>query len=157
MAMQGQRFSSSWPVRPRRLPVKKGLHSSFSVLVSFNYHSEAIIRLFFLPTMKATSLLVTLLTASSACAHGFLSMITINDKTYTSNNPFGANDASVIRKVSSPDPNYGTSNRALTCGPSASAASLVADANPGDIIKFDWRGADNSRVRSIQIHSFLRA
>jgi len=49
MAMQGQRFSSSWPVRPRRLPVKKGLDSSPSILASLNYHSEAIIRLFSLP------------------------------------------------------------------------------------------------------------
>lgn len=96
--------------------------------------------------MKKTSLLVALLTATSACGHGFLSIVTINGKTYTGNNPFGANGASVIRKVNSPDPNYGTSNPALTCGPNALVASQVADANPGDVIQFDWRGADNSHV-----------
>jgi len=81
---------------------------------------------------------------SGVSAHGFLNTITINGKTYNGNNPFGNNDPSIIRKVSSPDPNYGAANAALTCGPNASAASQVADANPGDTITFDWRGADYS-------------
>ena len=97
--------------------------------------------------MKALSLLIVLSSgAGYASAHGFLSTISISGKAYTGNNPFGDNGGSVIRKVSSPDPNYGTSNAALTCGPNALAASQVADANPGDTITFDWRGADLSHV-----------
>ncbi|SRR6266545_509018 len=100
--------------------------------------------------MKTHSLFVGLLFgAGYASAHGFLSRISINGKTYTGSNPFGNNGASVIRKISSPDPNYGAANAALTCGPNAMAASQVADTNPGDTITFDWRGADDSHVRNL--------
>jgi len=77
-------------------------------------------------------------------AHGFLSSITINSQLYSGNNPFGNNNPSVIRKIDSPGPNYGASNPALTCGPDELPASQVADANPGDSMTFNWRGADNS-------------
>jgi hypothetical protein len=95
---------------------------------------------------SSLSLFVVAWCAAGSCvsAHGFLSSITINGKTYNGNNPFRNNDPSVIRKVSSPDPNYGASNTALTCGPGALAASQMADANPGDTMTFDWRGADYS-------------
>jgi len=98
--------------------------------------------------MRASSLFVVALCAagSGVSAHGFLSTITINGKTYNGNNPYQNNDPSVIRKVSTPDPNYGASNSALTCGPDALVASQVAAANPGDTITFDWRGADYSHV-----------
>ena len=96
--------------------------------------------------MKLSLLIVPFFGAGYASAHGFLSTISISSKAYTGNNPFGDNGASVIRKISSPDPNYGASNAALTCGPNALAASQVADANPGDTITFDWRGADLSHV-----------
>src|SRR5258708_1433421 len=79
-------------------------------------------------------------------AHGFLSSITINGQLYSGNNPFGNNNPSVIRKIDSPDPNYGASNPALTCGPDELPASQVANANPGDSMTFSWRGADNSTV-----------
>jgi len=81
---------------------------------------------------------------SGVSAHGFLCNITINGKDYNGNNPYGNNDPSVIRKVDSPNPNYGASNPALTCGPDELPVSLVADANPGDVMTFTWKGADYS-------------
>ena len=98
--------------------------------------------------MKTTSFLLPLFAAATVSAHGFLSTVTINDKSYKGSTPFGSNEPSIIRKVSSPDPNKGADNSALTCGPDAAPASQVADANPGDTFTFDWRGADLSKVRS---------
>ncbi|KIM36323.1 lytic polysaccharide monooxygenase [Hebeloma cylindrosporum] len=95
--------------------------------------------------MKTTSLLFPLLTAAYVSAHGFLSTVTINGKAFSGNRPSGNKGPSVIRQVSSPNPNKGAQNPALTCGPNASAGSLVADANPGDTVTFDWRGADLSK------------
>jgi len=97
--------------------------------------------------MKTTSFLLPLFAAATVSAHGFLSTVTINDKSYKGSTPFGKDEPSVIRKVSSPDPNKGADNSALTCGPDAAPASQVADANPGDTFTFDWRGADLSKVR----------
>jgi hypothetical protein len=85
---------------------------------------------------------------SGVSAHGFLSTVTINGNTYNGNNPSGSNNPSVIRKVSNPNPNYGASNRALTCGPDELPASQMADANPGDSMTFSWTGEDYSHVRS---------
>ena len=88
---------------------------------------------------------------SGVSAHGFLSAITINGQTYNGNNPSGNNDPSVIRKIDSPNPNYGASNPALTCGPDELAASQVADVNPGDSITFSWKGEDYSSVSHISV------
>ncbi|KAF4610008.1 hypothetical protein D9613_010338 [Agrocybe pediades] len=96
--------------------------------------------------MKAFSsllVLVPLLAASSVSAHGYLNEMTIAGKSYRGNIPGKGNpSASVIRQIKSQDPNYGASNPALTCGPSAKPASLVADANPGDKVTFKWTGGD---------------
>ncbi|CAA7263648.1 unnamed protein product [Cyclocybe aegerita] len=94
--------------------------------------------------MKTISFLLPLLAATYVSAHGFLNQITINGKTYRGNKPNQRNDPSVIRRVSSPNPNYGANNAALTCGPNSIAGSLVADANPGDTVTFDWRGVNLS-------------
>ncbi|KDR73179.1 hypothetical protein GALMADRAFT_100803 [Galerina marginata CBS 339.88] len=94
--------------------------------------------------MKTTSLFFPLLTAAYVSAHGFLSTVTINGKAFKGNIPSGSTSPSVIRQITSPDPNKGASNPALTCGPGSTAGSLIADANPGDALTFDWRGEDLS-------------
>jgi len=95
--------------------------------------------------MKTTTLFFPLLAAAYVSAHGFLSTVTINGKAFKGNVPSGNKGPSIIRQISSPNPNKGADNAALTCGPDSSAGSLVADANPGDTFTFDWRGADLSR------------
>jgi hypothetical protein len=95
--------------------------------------------------MRAPLFILALFAAGSGVsAHGFLSTVTINGNTYNGNNPSGSNNPSVIRKVSNPNPNYGASNRALTCGPDELPASQMADANPGDSMTFSWTGEDYS-------------
>jgi len=96
--------------------------------------------------MKATiiSFFIPLLTASYVSAHGFLRTVTINSQAYTGNIPAGANNPSVIQQVSTSFPNKGASNPALTCGPNSTAGALVANANPGDTLTFDWKGSDLS-------------
>ena len=104
--------------------------------------------------MKTTSLLFPLLTAAYVSAHGFLRTLTINGKSYTGNIPSGNTGPSVIRQISTPFPNKGAQNPALNCGPNATAASLVADANPGDALTFAWKGEDLSNVRPADVLLF---
>jgi hypothetical protein len=85
--------------------------------------------------------LVPLLVAQYVSAHGITSQISIQGKVFQGNRLGGPTNPSVIRQVSSQDPNKGANNPALTCGPNATPATLVADANPGDTINFDWRTA----------------
>jgi hypothetical protein len=101
--------------------------------------------------MKSFSFLLpaaTLLSlAAQVSAHGFLAQVTINGKAYNGpkpGQPASASAKSAIRGVSSPDPNKGASNPALTCGPDAVKAGLVASAMPGDKLTFSWKGADMS-------------
>ncbi|KAF8186229.1 glycoside hydrolase family 61 protein [Pholiota molesta] len=94
--------------------------------------------------MKTTSLLVPLLGAAYASAHGFLRTVTINGQSYTGNQPASATKPSIIREISTQDPNKGVSNPALTCGPNATAASLDATVNPGDSLTFSWKAQDLS-------------
>lgn len=105
--------------------------------------------------MKTTSLLFPLLTAAYVSAHGFLSTVTINGKAFSGNIPSGKTAPSIIRQVSTQNPNKGAQNPALTCGPDATAGSLVADANPGDALTFDWRAADLSKVRPTEVLFFF--
>jgi hypothetical protein len=100
--------------------------------------------------MKTTSLLVPLLGAAYASAHGFLRTVTINGQSYTGNQPASATKPSIIREISTQDPNKGASNPALTCGPNATAASLDATVNPGDSLTFSWKAQDLSNVRSLR-------
>ncbi|KAF8815954.1 glycoside hydrolase family 61 protein [Phlegmacium glaucopus] len=94
--------------------------------------------------MKTTSFFIPLLAAACVSAHGFLRTLTINGKAYTGNTPAGTDSPSVIRQISTPFPNHGASNPALTCGPNSTAGTLVANANPGDSLTFSWKGADLS-------------
>jgi hypothetical protein len=94
--------------------------------------------------MKTTAFFIPLLTASYVSAHGFLRTLTINNQAYTGNIPAGTDSPSVIRQVSTTFPNKGASNPALTCGANSTAGTLVANANPGDSLSFNWKGADLS-------------
>jgi len=85
--------------------------------------------------------------AGCVSAHGFLCTITINGKIYNGNNPLeNDKNASVIRAINDPNPNVGSSNPALNCGPGALTASQVADVNPGDGMTFKWINANYSNV-----------
>ncbi|PPQ81363.1 hypothetical protein CVT24_001141 [Panaeolus cyanescens] len=98
--------------------------------------------------MKSSFSLLSLLSAvASVSAHGFLAGFQVNNgdvlKAPSPNNADSPNN-SPIRSVSSPDPNYLTSNPAITCGPNSKAGTTVANVNPGDTMSFDWEGADGS-------------
>ena len=100
--------------------------------------------------MWASSLFVAFCTAGRVSAHGFLCTITINGQIYNGNNPvLNSKNASVIRTINDPNPNVGSSNPALTCGPGALAASQVADANPGDMMTFKWINSNYSNVSAL--------
>lgn len=94
----------------------------------------------------STLVLLPFLAASCVSAHGILRRISIQGKVFEGNHFWSPANASAIRQVNSQNPNKGTSNPALTCGPGSGPASLVADANPGDTVKFDWRAANDSAV-----------
>jgi hypothetical protein len=77
-------------------------------------------------------------------AHGFVYQVTINGELYMGNIPNGNPNASIVRQINNVDPVKGANNTFLNCGQDAQPASLVANANPGDLLTFDWRGGDLS-------------
>ncbi|KAF9522676.1 glycosyl hydrolase family 61-domain-containing protein [Crepidotus variabilis] len=87
----------------------------------------------------SVSVALPILFATYASAHGMLTNVKVAGKSFSVND-----QASNIRKVSTQDPNKGASNPALNCGPNAQKASLVADAQPGDPMTFDWKTASGS-------------
>jgi hypothetical protein len=89
----------------------------------------------------AATILTLFLAAGYVSAHGTLLRIKIDGKTFQGNR-IGGKGPSVIRTANSQDPNYGTNNPALTCGPGAGPAALTADVAPGSRMEFDWRTAD---------------
>lgn len=91
----------------------------------------------------STLVLVPFFAATYVAAHGELRRIAINGKNFEGNTPGAPANPSVIRQVSSQDPNKGANNPALTCGPNSGPAALVADVNPGDKISFNWRTASD--------------
>jgi len=91
-----------------------------------------------------TSVIVPLLLAAYTSAHGFVRRVTIDGETFNGNIPSGASNPSIIRQISDPSPVKGADNPAVNCGPSASTADEIADANPGSVISFDWEGGDGS-------------
>lgn len=105
--------------------------------------------------MKTTSFYVPLLTAAYVSAHGFVRTLTINDQAYTGNIPGGADSPSVIRQINTTFPNYGANNPFLNCGSNATAGTLVANANPGDILTFSWKDVGLINVRFYLYYAFL--
>ncbi|TEB19323.1 hypothetical protein FA13DRAFT_1673741 [Coprinellus micaceus] len=93
-------------------------------------------------------LLLPLLLASYVSAHGFVHQFSVNGKTYTGARPGGQRNkaASPIRQITSPNPIYGATTSAVNCGNGGGfIASEAAPVDPGDTLKFDWRGQDLSR------------
>lgn len=85
--------------------------------------------------------------ALKVSAHGYVHQVTIDGKAYVGNPPDGShNTPSIIRSIDDPGPVKGATNPFVNCGNSAVAAKLVANANPGSQLTFDWRGADLSKV-----------
>lgn len=84
--------------------------------------------------------LIVLSLASSVFAHGYISAVQVDGKKF--NGPdvsAGSKDKnSVVRAVSTIDPNHGADNPALNCGPNAQKANLVAQAQPGSDIGVFW-------------------
>ncbi|KAJ3576837.1 hypothetical protein NP233_g170 [Leucocoprinus birnbaumii] len=89
------------------------------------------------------SVVIPVLTAASAYAHGFVSDLNIAGTDYKGNDPTEGGVTpfpSVIRQISTQSPVKGAMNPSINCGMNATAASLNANANPGDLIEFYWRG-----------------
>ena len=106
--------------------------------------------------MKSNILAALLLAASYASAHGTLRRISINGKDFEGNAPGGPTNPSVIREVSTQNPNKGAANPAITCGADSGPAALVANVNPGDTISFNWRTANDQNVTASSFRpSFL--
>ncbi|KAH8111152.1 glycosyl hydrolase family 61-domain-containing protein [Phellopilus nigrolimitatus] len=94
--------------------------------------------------MKSTLFAISFLFALPfAAAHGYLRQISIDGTLYKGNIPQTTNDDSAIRLIDSVDPVKGATNRAVNCGQNAKIATLLANANPGSNITFDWAGGDN--------------
>lgn len=95
--------------------------------------------------MKA-SLLTACLLPATAYAHGFVSRVTIAGKDYSGNVPNASPKDSIVRQIDDTGPVKGAGNADTNCGHDAQRATLVADANPGDVISFEWlAGSDFSK------------
>lgn len=95
--------------------------------------------------MRLHVLVTFLFFAELVRGHGFVYKVTIDSETYTGN--FPASDdpfSSVVRGISTADPVMNATNPDLNCGPAASLAQEVADAQPGSTLSFDWREANLS-------------
>ena len=99
--------------------------------------------------MKSPALLFPLLFTSSVLAHGFVDILTIGSQAYQGQEPSEdgqPNNASVIRRISTIDPVKGATNPDVNCGYSAEAASLNANASPGDRVLVKWVGGGGQNV-----------
>lgn len=95
-----------------------------------------------------SSLLLSLLLASYVSAHGFVHQFTVNGNTFSGARPSGqrSNTPSAIRQITDPSPIYGANNPDVNCGTGGGfLASEVAEVKAGDVLEFDWRGADLSK------------
>ena len=102
--------------------------------------------------MKTTLIAASLLSALPyVAAHGYLRQVAIAGKIYRGNIPNVSNFPSPIRAINDITPVKGATNRAINCGKNAKIAELVADANPGDELTFDWAGGDNGLVSDLSI------
>ena len=93
--------------------------------------------------LSAFSFVVPLILFPLADAHGILSAITIDGKSYQG--PIAGGDPipdSPIRQISDASPVKGANNLAMNCGPDAQPASFVAPANPGSSIDVLWQAND---------------
>lgn len=100
--------------------------------------------------MKSSiAVLLPLIAAFSAVlpsvnAHGFITTLAVDGKSYKGNVPAGKSAASPIRQISSINPVKGATNKNLLCGQSSKEATLMADAKPGSKLTFAWGDPDGS-------------
>jgi len=92
-----------------------------------------------LPLIAAFSALLP-----SVNAHGFITTLTVDGKSYKGNVPAGKSSASPIRQISSINPVKGATNKNLLCGQSSKLATEMADAKPGSKLTFAWGDPDGS-------------
>jgi hypothetical protein len=88
-----------------------------------------------------TLCLPILLFVPFVAAHGYVSILGIDGTPYNGQEPTEdgqPTNSSVIRRISTIDPVKGANNPFLDCGQNATAASLVAPANPGSSLTFQW-------------------
>ena len=74
----------------------------------------------------------------SAAAHGILTKVVIDGKSYTGSLPSKTPSDSPIRQVSDVVPVKGADNPSMNCGLNAQVASMVVPANPGSSMEFYW-------------------
>ncbi|KAH9028414.1 glycosyl hydrolase family 61-domain-containing protein [Lactarius hengduanensis] len=74
----------------------------------------------------------------SVAAHGFVTKVVIDGKTYSGNVPNAQPSDSPIRQIADIGPVKGASNPDLNCGLSAQLATQVVPANPGSNLQFFW-------------------
>ncbi|KAJ2932194.1 hypothetical protein H1R20_g4889, partial [Candolleomyces eurysporus] len=79
-------------------------------------------------------------------AHGYIASVSIDGKSYKGNLPAESNTRhpSVVRQIRNTQPVKGVGNKDLACGSGATPASLIADAMPGNQVRFDWKGAGST-------------
>ena len=99
--------------------------------------------------MKTTSLFVPLATAAFVSAHGFVMTLTVDGTPYDGNTPgFDHHqNKSVIRAISTNFPVKGATNPSITCGQNSRKAVDTAQANPGDVLTFQWMATADETVR----------
>jgi hypothetical protein len=85
----------------------------------------------------------------SAIAHGFVTQVIIDGKTYSGNVPNAQPTDSPIRQISDIGPVKGASNPSLNCGLNAQLATMVVPANPGSTIAFYWGNPGQQNVSCI--------
>ncbi|KAI0631535.1 glycosyl hydrolase family 61-domain-containing protein [Trametes polyzona] len=87
----------------------------------------------------ATTLALSLLAVVPfVSAHGYVSEVTIDGKSYKGNSPNSNSVKSPIRMIDDVSPVKGASNKYLSCGQNAQKAATVASANPGSKVSFQW-------------------
>ncbi|KAI0762314.1 glycosyl hydrolase family 61-domain-containing protein [Fomes fomentarius] len=95
--------------------------------------------------MKHFSVLAALCALPYVAAHGFVSSVAIDGKEYAGNEPNQYKGPSPIRLISDISPVKGASNADLFCGLKAKPAELVASANPGSEVTFQWSGGGGQK------------
>ncbi|KAI0764168.1 glycosyl hydrolase family 61-domain-containing protein [Trametes elegans] len=87
----------------------------------------------------ATNFVLSLLAAVPlVAAHGYVSELTVDGKTYKGNTPNSNSVKSPIRMIDDVSPVKGATNKYLACGQNAQKAATVATAKPGSKVSFQW-------------------
>lgn len=97
-------------------------------------------------------LLPALTLLQHVASHGYIAELVIDGKSYAGQEPTedgAATVASVVDRISTIDPVKGATNPYVNCGQKSTAASLVAAANPGSAVQFQWEAGGGQHVSSI--------